>query len=78
MNDASRCQCNEHIDDGRAQRGGGVIREGLGVPPDHLLATLIIEALREPAFATSWQDEADTTLRPYATAVRRRRFSVAT
>jgi hypothetical protein len=40
-------------------------RSGDAIP----LASLIIEGLGDPTFAASWQDEADTTFKPYAAAI---------
>ena len=41
----------------------------LGVAPDHRLASLITEAVREPMFAARWGDESDESFRAYAVAV---------
>jgi len=46
-----------------------VIRASLRILPHHPLASLIVEGLADPTFAASWLDEADTTFRPYATAI---------
>jgi len=58
------------------EEGGSVIQERLGVPPDHPFAPVIIEALRDPTFMRSWQDEADPTFRPYVAAVLEQRHAV--
>jgi hypothetical protein len=64
---------NSEIDLGKWR---SVIRESLGVLPDHPLASLIMEGLGDPVFAASWQDEADITFRPYAAAILELRHAV--
>jgi len=46
-----------------------VIKNSLGVLPNHQMASLIVEGLGNATFAASWKDEADTTFRPYVAAI---------